>query len=99
VIARTRESIASRFRAGDSVAELAHDYEQPTEAIEAAIRQERLALNELLLEAWSCAADLQQHGRYTSSEIDALELREKIEVLGIVPEEWIKQAEENVNRG
>jgi hypothetical protein len=36
---RTREAIASRFRAGDSVAELAHDYEQPTEAIEAAIRE------------------------------------------------------------
>ena len=40
---RTREAIASRFRAGDSVAELAHDYEQPTEAIEAAIREDRLA--------------------------------------------------------
>jgi hypothetical protein len=37
---RTRETIASRFRAGDSVAELAHDYDQPTEAIEAAIREE-----------------------------------------------------------
>jgi hypothetical protein len=36
---RTREIIASRFRAGESVAELAHDYDQPTEAIEAAIRE------------------------------------------------------------
>jgi hypothetical protein len=40
---RTRESIASRFRAGDSVAELAHDYELPAEAIEAAIREDREA--------------------------------------------------------
>lgn len=56
-------------------------------------------LTELLLDAWSCAADLQQHGRYTSSEIDALELREKIEALGIIPDEWFKQAEESLTRG
>lgn len=36
---RTRETIASRFRAGESVAELAYDYDRPTEAIEAAIRE------------------------------------------------------------
>jgi hypothetical protein len=54
--------------------------------------------HELLLDAWSAAVDLQQHGRYTSSADDAAELRERIEALGIVPEEWIKQAEENVNR-
>jgi hypothetical protein len=64
---RTRESIASRFRAGDSVAELAHDYDQPTEAIEAAIREGMVADDRV--------RDLQRELAAANSEILRLEKR------------------------
>ena len=66
---RVREAIADRFGAGDSVAELAADYDITPEAVEACIRAERQA-DAAIVEAAELYATMFESDTYTVGDCE-----------------------------